>query len=101
MIEKLHQGDILSIEKIKDPVLVVSKDLFNESGKIIGCPIFKYDNLSPLHISIHTNTLTGYVQCENMKLLDLHVRGYKKIGKVEMIDRIEISDVIQGIFDYV
>ena len=36
-----------------------------------------------------------------MKLLDLQVRGYKTLGKVELIDRIEISDVIQGIFDYV
>ena len=33
MIEKLHQGDILSVENIKDPVLVVSKDLFNEPEK--------------------------------------------------------------------
>ena len=101
MIEKLHQGDILSVENIKDPVLVVSKDLFNETGKIIGCPIFKHCNTSPLHISIQTDTLAGYVQCENMKLLDLQVRGYKTLGKVELIDRIEISDVIQGIFDYV
>ena len=34
-----HQGDIIKVEKIKPPVLVVSKDFFNESGEIIGCPI--------------------------------------------------------------
>ena len=28
-MELLHQGDILKIEKIKHPVLVVSKDFFN------------------------------------------------------------------------
>ena len=28
-MEFLHQGDILKIEKIKHPVLVVSKDFFN------------------------------------------------------------------------
>ena len=48
VIEFLHQGDILKIEKIKHPVLVVSKDFFNTSGEIIGCPIirnsyFKFD----------------------------------------------------------
>lgn len=37
----LHQGDILKVEKIKHPVLVVSKDFFNTSGEIIGCPIIK------------------------------------------------------------
>ena len=38
-MDLLHQGDILKIEKIKHPVLVVSKDFFNSSGEIIGCPI--------------------------------------------------------------
>ena len=36
VVEYLHQGDILRIEKIKHPVLVVSKDFFNMSGEIIG-----------------------------------------------------------------
>ena len=31
-----HQGDIIKVEKIKPPVLVVSKDFFNESGEIIA-----------------------------------------------------------------
>ena len=40
MTEALHQGEIIKIEKIKHPVLVVSKNFFNETGEIIGCPIF-------------------------------------------------------------
>ena len=39
-----HQGDIIKVEKIKPPVLVVSKDFFNESGEIIGCPIIGDSN---------------------------------------------------------
>ena len=31
----VHQGDILKVEKIKNLVLVVSKDFFNETGEII------------------------------------------------------------------
>ena len=31
MKEELHQGDILKIEHIKKPVLVVSKDFFNQT----------------------------------------------------------------------
>ena len=45
-----HQGDIIKVEKIKPPVLVVSKDFFNESGEIIGCPIIADSNEGPLHI---------------------------------------------------
>ena len=36
VVDYLHQGDILKIEKIKHPVLVASKDFFNSSGEIIG-----------------------------------------------------------------
>ena len=49
-MELLHQGDILKIEKIKHPVLVVSKDFFNSSGEIIGCPIMdEYGRKSRLY----------------------------------------------------
>lgn len=48
----IHQGDILKIEKIKHPVLVVSKDFFNNSGAIIGCPIIENSTIGPLHIWI-------------------------------------------------
>ena len=38
MKETLHQGDIVKIERVKSPVLVTSKDFFNQTGEIIGCP---------------------------------------------------------------
>ena len=49
-MEILHQGDILEIEKIKHPVLVVSKDFFNTSGEIIGCPIIRNSISVTIHI---------------------------------------------------
>jgi len=60
----LHQGDILKVEKIKHPVLVVSKDFFNTSGEIIGCPIIKNSTAGPLHIWMSTEENEGYIQCE-------------------------------------
>ena len=33
MKEVIHQGDILKIERIKNPVLVTSKDFFISQGK--------------------------------------------------------------------
>ena len=58
----LHQGDILKIEKIKHPVLVVSKDFFNTSGEIIGCPIIKNSTAGPLHIWMSTEENEGQFQ---------------------------------------
>jgi len=101
LISELHQGDIILIEHIKHPVLVVSKDLFNSSGSIIGCPIFKHSSDGPLHIPIVAPAYQGYAQCENLAFLDMKVRGYRKIGSVQLLDRINISDAIQSIFEYV
>lgn len=100
-MEQLYQGDILKIENIKHPVLVVSKDFFNASGEIIGCPIIRNSTSGPLHIWISTGESEGYVQCEKLALLDLTIRGYKKAGKLPISEMIDISDAIQGIFEYI
>lgn len=97
----LHQGDIVKIENIRHPVLVVSKDFFNTSGEIIGCPIIKSSMSGPLHIWICTAETEGYVQCEKLALLDLSIRGYKKVDRLSISEKIDISDAIQSIFEYV
>ena len=101
MSEGLRQGDILKLERIKHSVLVVSKDFFNLSGEIIGCPIFVNSMESPLHIYIEASEIKGYVQCEKMMLFDLTVRGYKRVDRAGLGDVINITDAIQGIFDYI
>ena len=89
----------LKIEKIKHPVLIVSKDFFNTSGEIIGCPIVQNSIPGPLHIWMSTEENEGYIQCEKLALLDLSVRGYKKVDKLPITEMINVSDAIQGIFE--
>ena len=101
MKEMLHQGDVVKIDRIKPSVLVTSKDFFNQTGEIVGCPIFQDSVASPLHIKIKTDSTEGYVQCEKLALLDLNVRGFFKIDRISAADIINITDAIQGIFDYV
>ncbi|MCR5102579.1 MAG: type II toxin-antitoxin system PemK/MazF family toxin [Butyrivibrio sp.] len=101
MKEELHQGDILKVEHIGKMVLVVSKDFFNQTFEIIGCLIYEKGEEGPLHIHIKTEETTGYVQCEKMALLDLNIRGYSKIDRIHYPDIINITDAIQGIFDYI
>jgi len=97
----IQQGDILKIEKIKAPVFVASKNFFNQSGEIIGCPMASESEQSPLHIYVETEDQKGYILCEQMKMLDLRVRGYKKIDRVKIADVINVTDAIQSIFDYI
>ena len=100
-MELMHQGDILKIEKIKHPVLVVSKVFFNSSGDIIGCPIITNSIPGPLHIWMATEANQGYIQCEKLALLDMSVRGYKKVDRLPIAEMINVSDAIQGIFEYI
>ena len=100
MCKEILQGDILKVEKVNRPVVVVSKDYFNTSGEVIACPIFESSTRGPLHIFVRADEIEGYVQCEKLALLDLRVRGYKKIDKLKLIDKMNISDAVQGIFEY-
>ena len=100
MVNDIHQGDIFSVERINTPILVVSKTYFNKTEQIIACPILSKASKDPLHIVIHTKEVQGIVLCEQMKLLDLRVRGYRKISELKLEEIMNITDAIQSIFDY-
>ena len=100
-MEFLHQGDILKIEKINHPILVVSKDFFNTSGEIIGCPIIRNSTSGPLHIWMATEENEGYIQCEKLALLDMSLRSYKKVDRLSVSEMTNVADAIQGIFEYI
>ena len=97
----IQQGSILKVEKISFPVLVVSKPFFNESGLVIACPIIEKSVAAPLHIKIEAKQYSGFVHCEDLKLLDIKSRRHSVVDSIEMSDIINISDAIQGIFDYI
>ena len=101
MKEEICQGDLLKVERINMPVVVVSKNFFNQSGEIIGCPVCRDGKPGALHIRIETEKVTGYVYCEKMTLLDMNIRRYSKLGSIHTSEIIDITDAIQGIFDYV
>lgn len=101
MAETVHQGDILKVDKIKLPVLVVSKDFFNQTGEIIACPVYNAGRDDALHIHIQTQNMDGYVHCEKLALLDLNARDFVKLNSLHMNDIMNITDAIQGIFDYI
>jgi len=100
MTKAIRQGDILKVENLKDSFLVVSKDFFNTTELVFVCPIVTRALPDPLHIPIKTADSEGSVLCEQLRLLDLRLRGYKLIGSTDYAARMDIADAIQGIFDY-
>ena len=96
----IEQGDILAVENMKGNFLVVSKNFFNATEQAVLCPIVQDTFRDPLHIEVKTDDVCGIVMCEQMRLLDLHYRGYKKIGQIHYPEIINITYAIQSIFDY-
>lgn len=96
----IEQGDIITIEGLKDCFLIVSKNFFNETEQVIVCPIVQNTFIDSLHIEIKANQVHGIVMCEHIRLIDLRYRGYRNIGRISYLDIINITDAIQSIFDY-
>ena len=93
----VEQGDILKIKGLKYKVLVVSKNLFNESGHAIVCPLITYESTATLSYRIDDDT---YVLCDNMRQLDLSTKNYSVKGRLSLGHMIHIIDRIQSLFDY-
>lgn len=96
----IEQGDMLRVGGITCPVIVVSNNFFNQSGKIIACPIVKNAVEGPLHIKLKDSTVEGIVLCEQVKYLDLKARRFSKLTATHYFDIMDISDAVMGIFDY-
>lgn len=97
----VFQGDILKFDGKSVPMLVVSNDRFNESGQAICCPIDCQRSSNHLHAYIEGKNISGEVYCEQVLYLDLSQRSYKKIDEVGLSTLMVVSDIIQGIVDYI
>jgi hypothetical protein len=40
-----------------------------------------------------------YIRCETLSMLDLLIRGYKRIGRISMFEVVNVSNIIQGLRD--
>ena len=52
-------------------------------------------------VKIISNNDLSEAKKEKLALLDLSIRGHKKIGRISMSELVNVSDAIRGIFDYV
>ena len=96
----VDQGDLLRIEKIPQPVIVVRNNFFYLSGMAIVCPIVKNAMPGPLHIQLKDSPVEGYVLCEHVRYIDLTARRYSKLTATHYFDIMDISDAVMGMFEY-
>ena len=99
-MRRAEQGDLLKLSGLAHPVIVVSNNFFNDSGRVIACPILKRATEGPLHIPLKDCPAEGYVLCEQVKYIDLTARDLSKLGEAHYFDIMDISDAVMGMFDY-
>lgn len=96
----VEQGDLLKIEGIVHPVMVVSNNFFNQSGRAIVCPVIKKAVPGPLHIEVQSAAEEGFVLCEQVRYIDLSARRFVKLSEAHYYDVMDIADAVAGMFEY-
>ena len=96
----VEQGDLLKVDGVTHPVIVVSNNFFNKSGRVIACPILKEAVPGPLHIALSDSVVEGFVLCEQVRYLDLTARHYAKLSQAHYFEIMDISDAVMGMFEY-
>lgn len=97
---EIQQGEVLCLDKNRQYVLVLSREFFNRSGMAVVCPLGNHVAVDALHIDIFTETYTGTAMLEQLRSLDLQARHYRRISRINYEQIQNISDAVQGIFDY-
>ena len=96
------QGDIIKISKLKENMLIVSRNAFiKTTGVFHVCPLLKNYTGGPLHIKVcGIKNTSGTAICEQIKLIDPSARSCTRIDHIPYDALMNISDAIQGIFEY-
>ena len=96
------QGDMIKIGNYKELFLVVSKNAFIKATKVFHvCPLLPHVPEGPLHIKVCGNKGTGgVVLIEQVKMIDPAARRCSHKDRISYADIMEVSDALQGIFEY-
>ena len=104
-MEKIRQGDVLRVSGVKDPILVVSNDSFNQMREILACPILRDIEQNAIHpqVQIHINQqeISALVACEDPRHLDLKSRRYTRMGSIDYFQMMDIADILIGMIEYI
>ena len=81
---------------------MISNNAFIKStGMFHVCPVLQNLDEGPLHIHVDgMNGTSGKVVCEQMKLIDPSRRRFSKKDRISYMQLMNVSDAIQGIFEY-
>ena len=102
-MNEFFQGDIIKISGFKKQLFViVSKNAFIKATGIFHvCPMIQGIPAGPVHIPVKgKKSESGAVICEQIKAIDPKARGCNRVDLLPYEDIMNVSDAVQGIFEY-
>lgn len=102
-MNEFFQGDIIKIAGFKKQLFViVSKNAFIKATGIFHvCPMLLDVQAGPVHIPVRGKKgESGTVICEQIKAIDPKARGCNRADILAYEDIMNVSDTVQGIFEY-
>lgn len=101
-VNKVSLGDIIRIGGKRNPFVVVSSNVFNANASIFYvCPIVNDAMAGPFHVGVEgKNGTLGVAICENVLPINPDNMTIKYEDHIPYAQVIEISDILQGIFEY-
>ena len=100
---EFYQGDIIRISGFKKQLFViVSKNAFIKATGIFHvCPMIPEIPAGPIHLEVKgQNGESGTVICEQIKSIDPKARGCNRVDLLSYENIMNVSDAVQGIFEY-
>jgi mRNA interferase MazF len=106
----VNQGDIIyldfnpslgSEQKGYRPALIISNDTYNQKTNhfALALPITSTKSSFPLHIELPINQkIKGYIMCEQVKMIDLKARSYKKADKLSKASLDKVLKIVKLMF---
>lgn len=101
-MKTFSQGEIVKVEGYRQLFLVISKNAYiKATGHFHICPLLADTEPGPLHIPVSGKKgESGTALCENIKLIDPKARACLRVDRIPYDTLMDISDAIQGIFEY-
>lgn len=93
----VEQGDVLKVEGINFPVVVVSNNRTNTSNQVIVCPIMQTTDKYTLIVPIDNDRC---VISDKIKQLDLDQRSYSVKSNIGFTKVMQVVDQVQAMLDY-
>ena len=97
----IEQGSIIKIEKLNGYFLVISRNIYNVSEQIIVVPIIENGKEGTFRLPVNSKYIEGVAICDEIRKIDIRVRGYSIISYINNNDLFSIISIIQDLFQII